>query len=589
MSIKDKLTALLRGQQPSGKPPDGEAYEDLASIPQQAPEPSGPGIFNQSLLELSAEHQIYRLYNQRRQESGYLPAPRLCLDEDGALPPEMVQREKNRLRTVLTKACSVRLKDSKGRSGSSRKKKPAKGEEPEDLEEAESPENEAPILDALPLFFLSSDKLYAWVIAFPPINGGKELSRDMLYEAMITNEIGFGVDTRLADRLAHDERRYFNLYLIAKGKPAFDGKNGNIVDNFPRVIERVLEVDEFDQVDYTALNLIYNVEVGQEICHLIKPTEGEPGRTVLDQEIPAKSGKNVPLPQGRNTEISEDGTQLLASIAGSVEFTGRSFQVKPVLEISGNVDFSTGDLDFLGDINICGNVLSGFTVRAMGNIHIAGVVEAGSTIEAGGDLAVVKGILGDGTTTVQVHRSIFSKYVENATISVRENLQTDCIIGSSIYCGGEVLVQSGRGVIMGGRVWAAKRICAHTVGSQSECKTSIVLGGRPCASFEREITQREVNAMEMELERLECQPESPVKSSLLSKAKIKLATAEMKLRQLEERRARMTPERERESGRMECGAVYPGTKVRIGEEVLRVQELSRHCVVTMIRDEIVMM
>ena len=95
--------------------------------------------------------------------------------------------------------------------------------------------------------------------------------------------------------------------------------------------------------------------------------------------------------------------------------------------------------------------------------------------------------------------------------------------------------------------------------------------------------------MEMELERLECQPESPVKSSLLSKAKIKLATAEMKLRQLEERRARMTPERERESGRMECGAVYPGTKVRIGEEVLRVQELSRHCVVTMIRDEIVMM
>ena len=588
MSIKDKLAALLRGQ-PSAKPPDKESAGTPAPEPEQAPESSGPGVLNQSLLELSAEHQIYRLYNQRRQEAGYLPAPRLCLDEDGVLPPEMVHRELGRLRTVLTKACSARLKEAKGRSGGSRRRKPAKGEEPEEAETAETAENEALALDALPLFFLSSDKLYAWVVVLPPIGGGKELSRDMLYEALITNEIGFGVDTRLADRIAHDERRYFNLYLIAKGKPAFDGKNGNIVDNFPRVIERVLEVDEFDQVDYTALNLIYNVEKGQEISHLIKPTDGETGRTVLDQEIPAKSGKNVPLPQGRNTEISEDGTQLLASIDGSVEFTGRSFQVKPVLEISGNVDFSTGDLDFLGDINIGGNVLSGFTVRAMGNIHIAGVVEAGSTIEAGGDLAVVKGILGDGTTTVQVHRSIFSKYVENATISVRENLQTDCIIGSSIYCGGEVLVQSGRGVIMGGRVWAAKRICAHTVGSQSECKTSIVLGGKPCASFEQEITQRAVNAMEMELERLECQPDSPVKSSLLSKAKIKLATAEMKLRQLEERRERMAPERERESGRLECGAAYPGTKVRIGDEVFRVHDLSRHCVITMIRDEIVMM
>ena len=102
----------------------------------------------------------------------------------------------------------------------------------------------------------------------------------------------------------------------------------------------------------------------QSVCRFSRTEMGAVCRTVLDQEIPAKSGKNVPLPQGRNTEISEDGTQLLASIAGSVEFTGRSFQVKPVLEISGNVDFSTGDLDFLGDINICGNVLSGFTVRA---------------------------------------------------------------------------------------------------------------------------------------------------------------------------------------------------------------------------------
>ena len=37
------------------------------------------------------------------------------------------------------------------------------------------------------------------------------------------------------------------------------------------------------------------------------------------------------------------------------------------------------------------------------------------------------------------------------------------------------------------------------------------------------------------------------------------------------------------------GAAYPGTKVRIGDEVFRVHDLSRHCVITMIRDEIVMM
>ena len=132
-------------------------------------------------------------------------------------------------------------------------------------------------------------------MVFPPTGQGRELTRELLHQALEDQGIIYGLDERLADRLAHDEERYFHLFLIAQGKPAFDGKNGNIVDYVPRVVERVLQVDEYDQVDYTALNLIHNVKEGQEICRLIRPTEGDPGRTVLDQEIPAKSGKEVPL------------------------------------------------------------------------------------------------------------------------------------------------------------------------------------------------------------------------------------------------------------------------------------------------------
>ena len=41
---------------------------------------------------------------------------------------------------------------------------------------------------------------------------------------MEDQNITYGVDQRLVDRLSHDESRYFNLFLIAKGKPAFDGR-----------------------------------------------------------------------------------------------------------------------------------------------------------------------------------------------------------------------------------------------------------------------------------------------------------------------------------------------------------------------------
>ncbi len=578
MSLKDKLADFLFRQKPEQAPREEVPAEQAPAV-ESAQEPAA-GEFNPALLELPSEHPLYRLYHMRRQESGYLPTPRICLDEDGVLPKEIVQRERERLKTLLMSKCSARLREIKGKNkrGKGGKKK----------EEKEGEEEEQLILDAQPCFFFSADKLYAWGIVFPPVGYGAEVSREMLYQALAAQGILYGVNTHLVDRWAMDREKYLHLFLVATGKPAFDGANGNIVDSFPREAVRSLEVDEFDRVDYTALNLIHNVKQGQEICRLIKPTEGEPGRTVLDTEIPAKCGKSVPLPKGRNTEISEDGTLLVASIAGDVEFTGRSFQVKPVLEIPGNVDFSTGNINFLGDINIRGDVLSGFTVRAMGNIQVAGVVEAGSTVEAGGDLVVVKGILGDGTTIIRAHRSIFSKYIENSTIYVRENLQTDCIINSQIYSDGEVLVVSGRGTIIGGRIWAAKRINALTVGARSECRTSVMLGGLPCTNFEYEIVQRELKMLEMELEKLECQLDSTGKSSLLDKTRMKLSLAELKLKQLESELADIRIEtEENNTGRLECGIAYPGTEICFGDEILRLRQEHRKCAASFVRGEIV--
>ncbi len=574
MSLKDKIASILFGtkEEPA---PEEERYVPPA---QESPEPPAGPPEDPAVIKLPGEHPLIQLYGLRRREVGRLPAPRLCLDENGILPEELIRKEKSRFLTGLKNVSNFRLKSTKG--GGNRQKKDGEGSD-----------GEPGGLDAFPWLFISADKLYAWVLVFPPTGQGRELTRDILVRALEEQDIAYGVDQRLVDRLSHDEDRYFTLFLIAQGKPAFDGKNGNIVDYFPRVVERLLEVDEYDQVDYAALNLIHNVKEGQEICRLIRPTEGEPGRTVLDQEIPAKSGKAVPLPKGRNTEISEDGDALVALTAGHVEFTGRSFQVKPVLDIPGNVDFSTGNIKFLGDVNIKGDVLTGFTVRAMGSIWVGGVIEAGSTVEAGGDLTVVKGILGDGTTTVRAQRCIFSKYIENATIYVRENLQTDAIINGSIYCDGEVLVRSGRGSIMGGRVWAAEMVSAAAVGSKSECRTSIMLGGLPCTSFERELVRKELKGLEMELERLECQLDSPVKASLISKIRVKLNTAELRLQQLEEDLEDIKEELKgrEEDGRLECGVAYAGTEISIGDETVRLRHEERQCIAKMVCGEIVVM
>ncbi len=579
MSWKDKISSLLFGSK-AEEAVDEEQIMEPEHTPQEVEEaPAAAAAADPSLLEVPQDHPIRQLYSLRQQESRGLPTLRLCMDEDGVLPPEVVEKEKNRLQAALKSVCGSRVKAAKGRTRGKHSKK-----------KEEDPEEEPLILDARPWVFLSSDKLYAWMVAFPPIGPGEELNREMIWQSLSEHSITFGVDKKLVNRIAGERERYFTLYLVARGKPAFDGRNGNIVDHFPRAIERVLEVNEFGQVDYTSLNLICNVEEGQEICRLIRPTEGEPGRTVQDQEVPAKSGRDVPLPKGRNTELSEDGDALLASIPGHVEFTGHSFQVKPVLDIDGDVDFSTGNIKFVGDVNIKGDVLSGFSVRAMGNIHVGGVVEAGSTLEAGEDLTVVKGILGDGSTVIRAFRCVFAKYIENATIVVRENLQTDCVVNSRIYCDGEVVVRSGRGSIIGGRVWAAGKISASAVGAKSECRTTVSLGGLPCTNFERDMARQELRNLSQELERLEGQLDSPAKSSLLSKTRMKLSVAELKLKQMDEDLAEAKADpKEQETGRLECSIAYPGTEIVFGNEVLRLRHESRQCVAKLACGEIVMM
>ncbi len=579
MLFKEKLTSFLFGPKKEDREEEPLLTEE-EQLPQEDPGTPAAAPEDPSQLEIPADHPIRQLHDLRRRENGPLPAPRLHMDEDGVLPPELLEKEKNRLQSSLKSVCGTRLKAAKGRTRGKHSKKKAE----------EAPEEEPLILDARPWFYLSSDKLYAWMLVFPPVGQGEELTRDMIYQALAAQGISYGLNTVLLDRAAHDRDRYFNLYLVAQGKPAFDGRNGNIVDYFPRELQRTLEVDEFGQVDYTALNLICNVKEGQEICRLIRPTEGEPGRTVLDQEVPAKSGKAVPLPKGRNTEVSEDGDALLASIPGHVEFSGRNFQVKPVLDIDGDVDFSTGNIKFVGDVNIKGDVISGFAVNAMGNVYVGGVVEAGGTVEAGGDLTVAKGILGDGSTVIRAARCIFAKYIENATIYVRENLQTDCIVNGQIYCDGEIQVCSGRGSIMGGRVWAGKRVSASAIGAKSEVKTSVALGGLPCATFEREAVREQLRELNRDLERLENQLDSPLKSTLLGKARMKLSVAELKLKQLDEDlTASKENLKDQDSGRMECGVAYAGTEINFGDEFLRLRQETHQCVAKMVCGEIVLM
>ncbi len=526
-------------------------------------------------LELSHEHPLYRLYDIRTDKSRNTPPPELVMKGCDDLTEDQLRKELMRFRIEMTKAADFRLKDVLP--------KITEGESEE--EESETPHLE-PSMDAFPFIYVSSDRMYAWVLVFPPTGWGKELTKELIFEALEKKKVSYGLVQETFDSLPDDYNRYFHLFLIAKGSKPANGDNGYLVDYFLRHVERLPEMDEFGNVNYMSLGAEQNVKKGDLICEAIPPTEGIAGRTVLNQELRCKNGKSVSIPKGKNTEVSEDGNKLIASIDGRVEFSGRYFSVKPLLEIPGNVDYSTGNINFIGDVLIHGDVCSGFSVKAMGDIKVDGVIES-CEIEAGGDLIVVKGIVGNMETIVRSQHNIYSKYLVNSIVHARQNVHTDSIRYSNVYSDGEVQVCSGRGLIVGGQIRAAQGIEAKIVGSVYESPTSVFLGGQPYANFEKQLLSRNIKEMKDEMEKLERQPDSPYKSKQMSKLRLELSVSGMKLNKFDRDKERMEEEGEElKNCRLRCGTAHPRVSITIEDETVILDRTYNSCNARLVEGEI---
>ena len=565
MANKKHLFSWLRGHDTEEK--TQEAVPGSGTPVQGEPQHSKPEP-DHFRLELSQDHALHKLWRMRREETRELPDPCLSFGPD-AMPASQARQELARLLLTVNATANQRLGKAIPRE------KGKEGEKPP-----------APVLDAQAVAFVSSDRLTAWVFAYPPVGGGAELNRAMLTHALEEKQVSYGMDTGLLDALADRPDRYFHLYLAAQGKPVVHGKDGRVVDLFVRKPEHKLVVDEYNRVDYAAISFIQNASEGDVICRIIPPTMGEGGTTVLGQELPARNGKPAVAPKGRNTALNEEGDALIATKTGHVEFNGRTFQVKPVLEIEANVDYSTGHINFLGDVHIHGDVCTGFTVRAMGNITVEGVVEA-ATVEAGGDLIMVKGAQGDNRAVLRASHSIYAKYLENCCVYAMEDLHADCIINCDVYCDGLVEVRSGRGTIIGGSVRATHEVSAEVVGSRSECRTDVVLGGLPCQEFDHEVLVREIADLEEELEKIGRQPESPTKFTRMGKLRMQLSLNKNKLEQFDKD---LEEEREKQGDpgmrRFTCTVAYPGASITIGAASYRFQQETRPVNASLVDGEI---
>lgn len=174
-------------------------------------------------------------------------------------------------------------------------------------------------------------------------------------------------------------------YEIAAGVSAKDGKNGWIELNVDLQSHNGPIANEDGKVDYREIRTIPSVDRGQVIATIHPPVPGQPGVTVTNEPIPPEPAYPVVLQAGRG--IMEVDGKIVATESGrpQVKQKGRLVKVSvmPKLTHPGNVDLSSGNIRFTGDVEIFGEVEKNMVVEAKGDIIVHQTVNMASLIASG--------------------------------------------------------------------------------------------------------------------------------------------------------------------------------------------------------------
>jgi len=151
-----------------------------------------------------------------------------------------------------------------------------------------------------------------------------------------------------------------------------------------------------------------------------------------------------------------------------------SVEVQPVVTIPGNLDYTVGNVDFIGSLIIRGDVKGDAVLKVKGSVDIKGNVED-ATIEAGGDVTVHQGFSGHGKGKIVAGGSVNVHYVMNQTVIAAKDVAIgrECI-NATIDAGGKI--HAPRALIAGGKIDAVQEIEVGDIGTMDISSAKIRVG-----------------------------------------------------------------------------------------------------------------
>lgn len=321
---------------------------------------------------------------------------------------------------------------------------------------------------------LNEDCTVATARFYPEMPESNKMQKDDVIYLLNRRGVKFGIDEAAIEKFLK-ERLYCTSYVMANAQPPIEGSDAKIEYKFSTDLSKKPKMNEDGSVDFHQLDNLSHVEADQVLAVLTPAVQGTPGTDVLGRPIKPKKVNVAFLKQSKNTHISPDGCQLISNVNGHAVLTDGDIFVSDTYQVPANVDVSTGDINYDGNVEITGNVNTGYRVQASGDIVVNGIVE-GAELIAGGQIVLKRGIQGMSRGVLNAGSNIIAKFIESAEVRAGGYLQTESIMHSRVYAGGEIVVRGRKGFITGGSIKSGRYIEAKMAGSVMGTQTILEVG-----------------------------------------------------------------------------------------------------------------
>lgn len=329
-------------------------------------------------------------------------------------------------------------------------------------------------IDKLVKIEVSRDKLEASLLLGAGINP-PELTP--VYVAARMSELGLEQTSERAACVLEAIARYVCeegkaiRHVIARGSAPQHGQDGRL--ELVEANDARTTPDDSGAIDQHERSNVRWIEAGATIARITPATIGADGRDVFGRVIAARTGRAFELLPDESVLVRADGA-CIALRAGVVERQGRLLRVSNRLVISGDIDFSTGNVRFPGDVEIVKGIRDCFEVHAGGSIFVRDLVDA-ATMSCAHHMVLEKGIAARELGSLDVGKDLTARYLTNVRATVGRDAMIETEIQNCTLLIGRDM-KSPNASIVRGDVSVAGACEIGDVGAEGGAATTLRLG-----------------------------------------------------------------------------------------------------------------